>query len=259
MYRINTTFGVFIHLNYWYYFMIIYQNYFKLLTSIFNNTISIMKKLNQILAISFLGAAIFFSSTSLAQQTDKDLKGEIKDKATKEARKEAKQFEKDGYAVQPGALPMDKQIESSWMKQYQEDENGYPSYYVASGNAVAGTQSAAKIQALDVARTELAGQISASIGAIIETNIANQQLTAEEAVTVQQTVSASSTIIAQQLGRVITLFEVFRKVNKDNIEVNIRIGYSQKMANDMAKQAIKKELEEKTNVTREKLDKLMNF
>jgi len=218
-----------------------------------------MNKLNQILSISLLGATMMFSTSLFAQQTDKELKGEIKDKATKEARKEAKQFEKDGYSVSPGALPMEKQIENSWMKQYAEDDKGYPMYYVGSGNAVAGTQSAAKIQALDIARTELAGQISASIGAIIETNIANQQLTAEEAVTVQQTVAASSTIIAQQLGRVITLFEIFRKVNADNIEVNIRIAYSQEMANEQAKQAIKKELEEKTNVTREKLDKLMNF
>lgn len=218
-----------------------------------------MNKLTKLTSLSMLGLALMLSNVAFAQQTEKELKKEIKEKATKEARKEAKQFEKDGYSVSPGALPMEKQIENSWIKQYAEDDKGYPAYFVASGNAVAGTQSAAKIQALDVARTELAGQISASIGAIIETNIANQQLTAEEAVTIQQTVAASSTVIAQQLGRVITLFEIFRKVNKDNIEVNIRIAYSQEMANEQAKKAIKKELEEKTNVTREKLDKLMNF
>jgi hypothetical protein len=145
------------------------------------------------------------------------------------------------------------------LKQNEETDSGFPAFYVGAGNSVAGTQSAAKIQASTIAKQDLAGKISSSMAAIIETNIGTQQLTAEDAATIQETVSASTELIAQKLGAVVTLTELYRKVNSNNVECNIRLAYSQAMANEEAKKAIKKELEEKTNVAREKLDKIMNF
>jgi hypothetical protein len=196
------------------------------------------------------------------KEAHKDLKADRKafnEKAMKSARKEAKEYERDGWYVQPGSLPLDKQIEKSWLKQNEEDEKGFPAFYVGMGNAVAGTQSASKIQAQSIAKQDLAGKISSSIAAIVETNIGTQQLTAEDAATIQETVSASTEIIAQKLGSVITMTELYRKVNANNIECNLRLAYSQEMANEEAKKAIKKELAEKTNIAREKLDKIMNF
>lgn len=209
--------------------------------------------------VSLVGSAFAQTGT---KEAHKDLKADRKafnEKAMKSARKEAKEYEKDGWYVQPGSLPLDKQIEKSWLKQNEEDEKGFPAFYVGMGNAVAGTQSAAKIQAQSIAKQDLAGKISSSIAAIVETNIGTQQLTAEDAATIQQTVSASTEIIAQKLGAVITMTELYRKVNANNIECNLRLAYSQEMANEEAKKAIKKELEEKTNIAREKLDKIMNF
>jgi hypothetical protein len=218
---------------------------------------------------SFLATVLsvaLFSGMAIAQGDSKDAKKELKEdkkalqeKAMKSARKEAKEYEKDGWYVQPGSLPLDKQIEKAWLKQNEETDQGFPAFYVGAGNALAGTQSAAKIQAQSIAKQDLAGKISSSIAAIIETNIGTQQLSAEDAATIQQTVSASTEIIAQKLGAVVTLTELYRKVNSNNIECNLRLAYSQSMANEEAKKAIKKELEEKTNVAREKLDKIMNF
>ncbi|UXP34117.1 hypothetical protein N6H18_09190 [Reichenbachiella agarivorans] len=205
--------------------------------------------------------ALFFAFSAQAQQDKKDvkaLKKELNDKAIKEARKEAKQIEKDGWFTQPGTLPLDKQIETAWMKEAQVDDEGYPEYFVGSGTSLAGTQSAAKLQASTIAKQDLAGRISSTIASIIETNIATEQLTAEDAATIQQTVSASTEIIAQKLARVIPLTELYRKEGK-NYECQIRIAYSQELAKNAAKDVIKQELEDKTNVAREKLDKLMNF
>jgi len=194
-----------------------------------------------------------------AKRNLKEDKKALQEKAMKSARKEAKEYEKDGWYVQPGSLPLDKQIEKAWLKQNEETDKGFPAFYVGMGNAVAGTQSAAKIQAQSIAKQDLAGKISSSIAAIVETNIGTQQLTAEDAATIQQTVSASTEIIAQKLGSVVTLTELYRKVNANNIECNLRLAYSLEMANEEAKKVIKKELEEKTNIAREKLDKIMNF
>ena len=204
--------------------------------------------------------AVTFTVFSVqAQQNTKGLKKEIKKKAVKEARKEAKKFKKQGYAVAPGALPMEKQIEAAWMRQYETDEDGYPLYIVASGNSVANTTSAAKLQANELAKLELAGSISTQVAALIESSIANQQLNSEEAASVTKTVAAAKNIIAQELGRTIPLFEIYKTLNNKNIEANVRIAYNSKKANEVAQRAIKKKLEEETDIAHDKLEKLMKW
>ena len=216
-----------------------------------------MKNLRTILMMAIL--AVFTHAAIAQQQSEKELKKDITERATKEARREAKEFEKKGYAVAPGALPMEKQIERAWMRQYETDETGYPLYIVASGNSVANSQSAAKLQATEIAKLELAGSISTQVAALIETSIANEQLSAKDAASVTKTVAASKNIIAQEIGRVIPLFEIYKNVGKNNIEANVRVAYNSQMAMESAKKVIKKKLEEETELAQEKLEKLMKF
>jgi hypothetical protein len=206
-----------------------------------------------------LAVLFLFSAVAVAQQSEKDLKKDISEKATKEARREAKEFEKKGYSVAPGALPMEKQIERAWMRQYETDETGYPLYIVASGNSVANSQSAAKLQATEIAKLELAGSISTQVAALIETSIANEQLDRKDAESVTKTVAAAKNIIAQEIGRVLPLFEVYKEVGRNNIEANVRVAYNSQLAMESAKKVIKKKLEEETEVAHEKLEKLMKF
>ena len=192
------------------------------------------------------------------KKPNKEAKKEMKRKAYKQARKEARRFRKKGWYVAPGALPMDKQIEKSWELQYKLDENGYPLYIVATGNSVAETQSAAKLQATELAKLELAGMVQTNVAALIENSIANNQLNNEEAASVTKTVAASKNIIAQEIGRVIFLFEIMRKIDK-NVEASVRVGYNNDLAQEVAKKAIRKKLEEETDILHEKLEKLMDF
>ena len=215
-----------------------------------------MKKI--ILALTVL-LAVSFVMPVMAQKSDRKLEKELSKKSMKKARKEAKKYKKDGFYVPPGALPMDIQLENAWKKQIMTDEDGYPEYIVATGNSVAESQTAAKIQATETAKLELAGTITTNVAALIESNIANQQLNLEDAASVTKTVAAAKSIIAQELGRVIPLFEVYKKIGKTNIESDIRLAYHSKTAYDVAKKVIRKSLEEQTEIMQEKLDKLMDF
>lgn len=194
----------------------------------------------------------------IAQNTSKDAEKSMKSKAYKEARKQAKSYGKEGYYVAPGALPLDKQLEEAWLKQYEEDEKGYPKYIVSTGNSVAETQTAAKLQANETAKLELAGQISTNIAALIENSIANKQLNTEEAASVTKTVAASKNIIAQEIGRVIPLVEMYKKIDK-NVEANVRLAYSYDLAMETGKKVIREQLEKETDIAHEKLEKLMDF
>lgn len=176
------------------------------------------------------------------------------------AKKEAKSFEKDGWYVAPGDLPLEKQLESTYMKQLEEDENGYPKYFLGTGNAVAQTQSAAKMQAQELAKLELAGQLSSQIAATVDNQIANNQIDQKEAATLQKMVAASKNIIAQRMGRTLDLVEMYRQDRKTkNIECQVRLGYSQELAMQAAKQVMKEQLSEEADVTSDKLNKILDF
>ena len=218
-----------------------------------------MKRLHSLISLMFL--VIFIAGIGnvvQAKNPDRQLSKQIKKKAAKQARKEAKKFRRGHWYVAPGALPMDKQIEKSWELQYMDDENGYPLYIVATGNSVAETQSAAKLQAMELAKLELAGLVQTNVAALIENSVANSQLNNEEAASVTKTVAASKNIIAQEIGRVITMFEIYKKINK-NVEASVRVGYNTEIAMETAKRTIRKKLEEETEILHDKLDKLLDF
>jgi len=193
-----------------------------------------------------------------AQTTAKEANKEMKSKAYKQARKEAKKLKKQGFYVAPGALPMEKQLEKAWQKQYLENEEGYPVYIVVSGNSVAETQTAAKLQATETAKLNIAGNIATQVAAIIENNIANEQLNNEDAASVTKTIGAAKNLIAQELGRTIVLVEMYKKIDK-NVEANIRLAYNEEIGKEIAKKVIRKQLEDQTDLLQDKLDKLLDL
>ena len=199
-----------------------------------------------------------FCEAAVRPKANRQARKEIGKKAAKEARVEARRFRRQGWFVAPGALPMDKQIEKAWELQYLNDEKGYPLYIVATGNSVAETQAAAKLQATELAKLELAGLVQTSVAALIENSIANNQLNNEEAVSLTKTVAASKNIIAQEIGRVLVLVEIYKKIDK-NTESSVRVGYNSALAVETAKKVIRRQLEEQTEILHEKLDKLLNF
>lgn len=209
----------------------------------------------RISAISLLALMITFPSMG---QSDKELQKELTSKSIKEARKEAKKYTKQGFYVARGAVPMDKQLESAWMMQLQKEEDGTPKYIIETGNSTAETQAAAKLQATEMAKLAIAGNISSQVAALIENNIANQQLNSEEAASVTKTVGASKNLIAQELGRTLLVVEMYKKIGV-NTEADIRLAYDMKSAKEIAKKVIRKKLEDETKLMQEQLDGLMDI
>lgn len=212
------------------------------------------------LKLFFAGLTLLVCSLNIAfAQTTKNAEKELKSKTLKSAKKEAKKLFRDGYTVAPGAVPMEKQLENAWIKTLEQDEkSGYPKYVVANGNAVGETITAAKLQANEVAKFELAGTISTNVAALIEGNIGNAQLDNKEAASVTEVTGAIKNLIVQEIGRVIQLLEIYKKVGK-NVEVNVRIAYNGDMAIEAAKKVIRTELKDRINLQHDKLEKLMKF
>ncbi|GHT53070.1 hypothetical protein AGMMS49982_15040 [Bacteroidia bacterium] len=216
--------------------------------------------------------AVFAATTVLSAQTQKELakerkeisklaKSELNDKVTKAAKKEAKKLAKAGWTISPGALPIEKQLEKSYEMQYQYDADNFPKYLMGEASTIGSNYDAAKMQALELAKQNLAGQIQTEVAALIENRIANEQsLSAGQAESLTRSVSAGKNMIMQSLGRVITVMELYRTDKKtQNKEVLMRIAYNAEMAKAAAKKAIRENLEERGDKLAKDLDKVLGF
>jgi len=118
---------------------------------------------------------------------------------------------------------------------------------------------ASKMQALELAKQNLAGQIQTEITALIENTVANEQLEAEEAASVTRSVMASQNLIVQSIGRTLTVMEVYRTLPNKNKEVLVRLAYNSKMAKAAAKKAVQADLEKRGDGLHQKLDRALGW
>ena len=125
--------------------------------------------------------------------------------------------------------------------------------------SVGGNYDAAKMQALELAKQNLAGQIQTEVTALIENTVANEQLQGDEAASLTRSVMAAKNLISQSLGRTISVVEVYRTLSNKNKEVLVRIAYSGNAAKKIAKDAIRKDLEQRGDNLHEKLDQLLGW
>ena len=153
-----------------------------------------------------------FATSSFAQLAKEQLKerkeirkvseARLNKKATKTARKEAKKLKREGWTNAPGALPLNKQLDKSYLMQMEYDEDMFPKYLMGEAMSIGENYDAAKMQALELAKQNLAGQIQTEVTALIDNTVANKQLEPEDATSVVQSISAGKSLITQSIGRV---------------------------------------------------------
>ena len=193
------------------------------------------------------------------QEVQKLAKKDLKAKVDKNIRKEAKRLKKEGWQVKPGALPLEKQLERSYLMQYEFDANLFPKYIMGEASSVGENYDAAKVAANSLAVTNLAGNIQTEVTALLENTVANKQLSPEEAASISETVMSSKNLSSQSIGRTVPVMECFRINSKKNHEVLVRIAYNSEMAKEAAKKAVREELEKKGQNLHEQLDKALGL
>lgn len=225
-----------------------------------------MKKLMMVAMALIVACSATFAEQSEQKEIRKErkeisklAKKELNEKVTKATKKEAKRIKKEGWVVSPGALPLEKQLERSYLMEFEYDENLFPKYIMANAQSIGENYDAAKTAATSLAITNLAGQIQTEVTALVENTVANQQLSAGDAASITETVMASKNLISQSIGRTIVVIECYRELKNGNKEVMVRLAYNGEMAKEAAKKAVRAELEKKGQNLHEQLDKVLGF
>ena len=193
------------------------------------------------------------------ERHERFLNRQVKDKAIRSARKEARKLAKQGYKAPVGKLPIDKQLEKAWQCQYEMDSNGYPFYFIATARTTGSNYSAAQMQAVNLAKLDLAGQIQTRVNQLIEAKVANDEISDESAASINSFVSASKNLISNTLGRVMILVEIYRVNEAGNNEVQVTLGYNSELATQEAIKAVQKSMTAEAGELMEELDGLLGL
>lgn len=192
------------------------------------------------------------------QAIKKMTKAELNEKASKDARKEAKELKKQGWKATPGSLPIERQLDRCYLMQMEYDDDFNPKYIMGEGMSVGEVYDAAKMQAIELAKQQIISKIESDMASIITNDVSNKQMTSEQAASIAESVNKSKTIIKQKLNRVLTVMEVYRTLGNSNKEVLVRIAYNAGSATDIAKKAIKEDLKAKGEALTDELNALLS-
>lgn len=205
-----------------------------------------MKKILSLALIS----AFLFSVGSYAYVNEKQIQ--------KDAKKEAKELTKEGFEPQPGALPLQRQLEDCYAKALDKDDEGFPKYYMGNALSKGTNYDAAKMQAGALARQDLAAQISSQLTQLIDNKLANKQLEEGVVASIAQTTAKSKELISAKLSNTANLLECFRKTKDGLYEVRLRIAYSKERALKQARAALRAELEKESADAAKTLDEILD-
>jgi hypothetical protein len=225
----------------------------------------IMKKLIvlfvfSLFAVTYVNAQDVKDAIKEHKELMKLSKEELNAKSSKAARKDAKGFIKEGWKVVPGALPIEKQLDRAYqLKNMYDTDMITPLYITGQAMSTGENYDAAHMQVLELAKLNLASSIAEDMTALINNQLANKQLAANEAASLTKTVESGKSLISQKLGRVVPVVEMYRILPNGNTQVSVTVVYNAKMARNAGKETIREELEKEGNELSKELDKKLGL
>lgn len=187
----------------------------------------------------FLLLSLFVITSVSAQQLSKS---ELK-RIEKDAKKAAKDYEKEGWKVLPGSLSIQMQQEKAMKASMEKDNTGEQKYIIERGHSSGETYNAAKLGAIQAAKLAIATSLEQQYAGTLSNDLSND---AVHDVSVEEVKSSVTSIIDKKLGKVITLTEMYQQMGPKNFTVSVQVAYDNQQAVAIAKEALRQALEEKT-------------
>lgn len=226
-----------------------------------------MKKLISLLAVALMTTTTTFAQSAIElarqQQELNDINRKmLNQKPTKEAKKQAKEFVKDGWKVPAGDRSIEQQLTESQLygAELMADENGAPTkrYIQQTAIVTSGTYNAGYAAARANAQVELAALLKTEIVAAMQSKIDNAQTSGINATTVDKFNERTKAIVDQALTNAIPFMKIYRRLPNNNFEVQVRIAFDKKELAARLKRNMQKELEEEGDELNSLIDEILS-
>ncbi len=150
-----------------------------------------MRLLKTIMSVMLLSITPFHMYAQFTAQQEKQI--------AKEAKKEAKRLKKEGWSVPAGNLPLEMQLAQAYKLQAEVNNDMQPKYIF--GQAISGGSfyDAAKMQAVELAKAELAGNILTDLTTIVSSKLENHQVSSDKANSASEIIKEGEAVVSQKL------------------------------------------------------------
>ena len=118
-----------------------------------------------------------------------------------------------------------------------------PKYIFGQAISGGGFYDAAKMQAVELAKAELAGNIATDLTTLVNLKLENQQISADKASSASEIIQKGRSLVSQKLGPTIPLIEIYRTTKEGVVEVQIRLAYDKEKGIKAALDAMNPEFE----------------
>lgn len=182
-------------------------------------------------------------------------------KPTKDAKKQARQFKKDGWVVPAGDKVIEKQLTESQLlgEELMVDETGSPTrrYIQHTASQVAGTYNAGYAAARNAAIVELAANLQTQVAAAMQAKLDNAQTTAITTVTIEKFNQRSKAIVDASLTNTRSVVAIYRVLPNNNYEVQVRLAFDKKELAARLKRMMQQELETEGDELNDLVDEVL--
>lgn len=212
-----------------------------------------MKKMLTVLAVTLMTVTTGHaqSAVELAKQQrelDKINMSMLNEKPSKDAKKQAKKYAKDGWIVPAGSEAMEKQISRGQLmaKELMADENGQAvrRYILHTAMATSGSESAGYAAARNQCQMEIAAMLQTKVAAAIQSKLDNAQNSAINASTVDKFHERGKSIIDATLTMMTPVLHIYRTLPNYNYQVQVQVAYDKKEMKARLKRQLEQQLEE---------------
>jgi ligand-binding sensor domain-containing protein len=144
----------------------------------------------------------------------------------------------DGHQVKTrfpeSSDPQLREVFGQTITALEEDVEGNPKWTVGVASSVGGVYDAARMQAMTLAKAELAALLSTNLTQKFEVGVNNESLPHAEAESKAKAIMAAKALsIDQKLGNPRVLFDAYRELPNGNVEVTLRVAVAQKKMDDI--------------------------
>ena len=207
--------------------------------------------------MKFIAVLAMLSLSVSAMCQTRNYPPSVQKQIEKDAKKEAKKMEKEGWKTT--GLPLERQLYRYYAYMYDYDENNHPNYFFGLGMSTGGNYDAARMQATEIARSEIGRSKDSDGTSLIENMMGNEQIDKGEATSISTMVGELKVFSSQQLKNVMTVVEAYREAPNKNKEVYMRLAQKDS-ASDMleeVKSALRAELKNRSMKLSDKAMKLL--
>lgn len=181
-------------------------------------------------------------------------------KLEKDAKKQAKAYVKQGWLVAPGHNSIEIQQLRATKLQNTFNEDYSPKFIMGTAMSNAGNYDAAKFQATELAKIQIAGIISSEVAGLVENNIGNSQLDAGQAASIVKSIGNYKSFVASKLTNIIPVIDMYMTDTKTkNTTVTIGLFYNKEEAVKVGIQAIREQMMKESEELGKELDSLLGL